>query len=219
MRYSGTHLRPRAPPAVAMFVVAILALCGVGRSGAQEGVELSEAVDAIWRVHAIDLHFKSPTTYYYCDTLQEKISSILRMVGAADPMNIRARCSSGALINDTSVRVVVGVPVEATPENVRIETTFDSHMTLVARMRNWQLPTPTTIRRFRAAWTTVSFSRMERLHLTSEDCDLLRDMNEQIFPRLAIHVAKNQFYCTSGSTPLGRPRLEVKALIPLPTQL
>jgi hypothetical protein len=201
-----------------MLVASILASCAIGRPAAQEVAGLNEAVDAIWHVHAIDLHFKSPTTYYYCDILQEKISSILRMVGAGDPMNIRARCSSGALINDTSVRVVVGVPVEATPENVQIETTFDTRMELVARTRNWQLPTPTTIRRFRAAWTTVSFSRMDRLHLTPEDCDLLRDMSEQVFPQLGIRISKDQFYCTPGSTPLGRPRLEVQALIRLPSQ-
>lgn len=217
MPYPGTHFQQAVRQlATAMPVAVILTICGVGRSAAQEeAVILNDAVDAIWRVHAIDFHFKSPTTYYYCDTLQEKISSILRVVGASDPMNIRARCSSGSLINDTNVRVVVGVPVEATPENVRIETTFDTRMELIARTRNWQLPTPITIRRFRATWTTVSFWRMEKLHLTPDDCDLLRDMSEQIFPELAIRVSKDQFYCTPGSKPLGRPRLEVQALIPL----
>ena len=219
MPFPGKHLRQTVPQPAAAMLATILTICGIGHSAAQEEAVFDGAVDAIWHVYAIDLHFKSPTAYYYCDTLQDRVRSILRMVGAADPMKIRARCSSGALINDTSVRVVVGAPIEATPENVRVETTFDAHMALVARMRNWQLPTPTTIRRFRAAWTTVSFARMERLHLTPEDCDLLRDMSEQIFPQLAIQVAKDQFYCTPGSVPLGRPRLEVKALIPLSAQL
>jgi len=205
--------------ATTMLVGALVTVCCAERASAQEGVDLNQAVDAIWRVKAVDLHFMSPTAYYYCDTLQEKVGSILRVVGASERMSIKARCSSGTLINDTSIRIVIGFPIEATAENVRIETTFDARMQLVARTRNWPLPTPTTIRRFRAAWTTVSFWRSDKLHLTPEDCDLLHDMSEQIFPLLAIRIARDQFYCTPGSMPLGRPRLEVEALLPLSVKL
>lgn len=149
----------------------------------------------------------------YRDSLERKITSILHAVGAGSPMSISARCL-GAVTNNASVRIVVGVPVEATPENVRIETTFDARTKLAARLRNWQLPTHTTIRRFRAEWTTVSLSRSDRLDLRPEDCDLLRDMSEQIFPQLAIRVTKGRLFCTPNSPPLGGPRLEVKALLP-----
>lgn len=193
--------------------VATVLLCCVG-SRAEAPVDLTHAVDAIWRVRSVTFHFQSPTTFYYCDILQQRVADIMRAVGAADPMDVRAKCSVGALINDTSVRIVAGLPVEATEENVEAETTFDTRTELVAQTRNWKLPTPETVRRFRAVRTEVSFARLERLHLSPNDCDLLVAMGEQVFPTFGI-TTKAAIYCMPGSRPLGRPGLVVEALMPI----
>lgn len=194
--------------------VVILALaCGLS-AHAQTPVEPPEPVDAIWRVRSSTLHFKSPTTYYYCDILQQRVADIMRAVGAGDPMDVRAKCSVGSLINDTSIRIVAGLPVEATDANVRTETTFDTRTVLAAQVRNWTLPTPTTVRRFRAIRTAVSFARLQTLHLTPSDCDLLALMSEQVFPQFGIRTT-TPLYCTTGSRPLARPGLVVEALLPI----
>ena len=149
-------------------------------------VDLDKAVDAIWRVRSITFHFQSPTTYYYCDILQQRVVDIMRAVGAGQRMDVKARCSVGSLINDTTIRIVAGVPIEATTENVLAETTFSTETELIARSHNWELPTPTTVRRFRAIRTEISFARLADLHLTPNDCDLLQAMSDQVFPKLDI---------------------------------
>jgi hypothetical protein len=177
-------------------------------------VNLDQAVDAIWRVRSVSFHFQSPTTYYYCDILQQRVIDIMRAVGAGEQMDVKARCAVGSLINDTTIRVVAGVPIEATAENVNAETTFDTHTRLIAQGRNWQLPTPTTVRRFRAVRTDVSFARMEQLHLTPSDCDLLQAMSEHVFPAFDIRP-RGTLYCTPGSRPLTQPGLTVVSLMPI----
>jgi hypothetical protein len=181
---------------------------------AEAPLDVTQAVDAIWRVRSVTFHFQSPTTFYYCDILQQRVADIMRAVGAGEPMDVRAKCSVGALINDTSIRIVAGLPVEATEANVAAETTFDTRTELVAQTRNWKLPTPETVRRFRAMRTEVSFARLERLHLSPSDCDLLAAMSEQVFPTFGI-ATKAAIYCTPGSRPLGRPGLVVEALMPI----
>lgn len=192
---------------------AMLALmCMSGQ--AETRADLAHAVDAIWRVRSTTLHFQSPNTYYYCDILQQRVVDIMRAVGAGDPMDVSAKCSVGSLINDTSIRIVAGLPVEATEANVRAETTFDTRTELVAQTRNWTLPTPQTMRRFRALRTEVPFARIEKLHLSPSDCDLLAAMSQQVFPQFGIRTIV-PLYCTPGSQPLARPGLVVEALIPV----
>lgn len=196
--------------------VAIAILAAVGtRAAALQQAPIDDAVDAIWRVRSVNFHFQSPTTYYYCDILQQRVADIMRAVGAGPQMDVKARCAVGALINDTTIRIVAGVPIEATAENVKAETTFDTRTQLIAQGRNWKLPTPETVRRFRAVRTDVSFARTEQLHLTPSDCDLLQAMSEQVFPAFGIRAKAPQLYCTPGSSPLTRPGLVVDTLMPL----
>jgi hypothetical protein len=179
---------------------------------------LDDAVDAIWRVRSVTFQFTSPSTYYYCDILQQRVADIMRAVGAGDPMDVKAKCSMGTLINDTTIRIVAGLPIEATDAHVKTETTFNTHTQLVAQTRNWTLPTETTVRRFRALRTEVSFARLDQLHLTPSDCELLQAMSERVFPKFNVR-AKNALYCTTGSQPIARPGLVVEALLPMTPKL
>lgn len=163
-------------------VSVIATLAGCASSPAPE-VTLESSVDAIWKVRSVTFRYFSPTKYYYCDTLQKRVATILIAVGASGTMHVDAQCASSTLINDTHIRVVVGVPIEATQENVRAETTFDTRTVLIAQARNWKLATPETVRRFRAIRRDVSLS-----NLGASDCDLLRAMSEQVFPQLGIRV-------------------------------
>ena len=192
----------------------LVMMCMNAHAQAQAPVDLAQAVDAIWRVRSTTLHFQSPHTYYYCDILQQRVADIMRAVGAGDPMDVRAKCAVGSLINDTSIRIVAGLPVEATDANVRAETSFDTRTELVAQTRNWKLPTPQTVRRFRALRTEISFARLDRLHLSPSDCDLLAAMSEQVFPEYGVRTTV-PLYCTPGSSPLARPGLVVETLMPV----
>jgi len=164
------------------------------------------AVDAIWKVRSVSFRYFSPTTYYVCDTLRQRVADIMLEVGASELMYVQPKCMGSGFINDTSIRLVVGIPIEATRENLVRETTFDSRTQLIAQARNWTLATPETVHRFRAVMTDVSFSRVQ-----PSDCELLQAMSEQVFPRLGIQV-NNKLQC-SGSLPLGT--LSVTTLKPI----
>ncbi|HKE95697.1 MAG TPA: hypothetical protein VKB34_15385, partial [Povalibacter sp.] len=125
----------------AAFSAALLGCVALPAVAENAQPDLDQAVDAIWRVRSVSFHFQSPTSYYYCDILQQRVADIMLAVGAGEQMDVKARCAVGSLINDTTIRVVAGVPIEATTENVRTETTFDTHTALIAQTRNWTLPT------------------------------------------------------------------------------
>ncbi len=157
-------------------------------------LERSDPIDAIWKVRGITFRYESPSTYYYCDTLQRRVTEIMLQVGANELMHVKAKCTVGPLINNTAIRIVVGVPVEATRENLIRETTHSSRTVLIAEARNWTLATPETVHRFRAVPTDVSFA-----NLAPSDCELLQAMSTQVFPRLGI-VPKRTLVC-SGAQP------------------
>jgi hypothetical protein len=175
-----------------------------------------ETVDAIWRIQRFDFTYSSPTVYYSCRALQAKIGAILHAVGAHQRVAVDVQCM-GDFVRYAFVRVTLAVPAEATQSAVNAATTFDTRAQLVARLRHLRLPTAADIERFPAAWQTVSLSRHRSLHLDSADCDLLRGMREQIFPKLSVRVARDGLRCSSGSATRIRPKLEVTALMPTPT--
>lgn len=160
-------------------------------------------IDAIWKVRSVTFRYSSPNTYYYCDTLHRRVTDIMLAVGASEVMNVKVKCSVDSLINNATVRIVAGIPIEATHENLVRETTFDARTALIAEARNWTLATPETVHRFRAEHKDVSFA-----NFASSDCDLLHAMSEQVFPRLGIEI-KHTPNC-SGASPL--PNLTVSVL-------
>jgi hypothetical protein len=155
--------------------------------------ESNEAIDAIWMVRSVTLNYHSPTTYFFCDTLRRRVAEILKSVGASDLMNVKANCSVGSLINHTQIRIVAGVPLEATPENVIAETTHDTRTRMIAKMHEWTLATPTSVHRFRAARREISFA-----NAPNSDCDLLAAMSTQVFPALRIQP-KRALQCVNSS--------------------
>ena len=66
-------------------------------------------------------------------------------------------------------QVSFDAPIEATPENVRELTTYDSREVLIARTQGTSLPTGADVQRFPATWKTISFSRDVKLGLDHSD--------------------------------------------------
>jgi hypothetical protein len=178
-----------------------------------KSVEPSESVDAIWRFQSFPFEYSSSNTYYNCDSLVRKVRAILKAVGAHHSVVVETRCEGGPA-NRISARIAVATPVIASEENVRAATTFDSRDQLVARLRNLTLPTANDIERFPATWQKISLARAIRdMSITQSDCDLLRGMNEQVFPRIAVRVQGRKLMCGTYSTN-GRANVQVEALVP-----
>jgi hypothetical protein len=110
--------------------------------------------------------------------------------------------------------VTLAVPVEATAENLAAATDYDTRDELIARLRHEQLPSANDIERFRASWRTVALTRSPPLSLGPTDCDLLRGMRDQVFPRMRVRVVSSGLNCGNGSDTRIQPRIHVNALMP-----
>jgi hypothetical protein len=199
----------------ASILAAAVGLSGPASSSATAGhTDVTGApLDAIWQMQEFDLHIRTMQRYHSCSSLHEKISGILAAVGAGSVV-VKMSCSKDQLTNEAFARVATAAPVNASPENIEAATTFDSRQTLLARLRDIPLPTAQDIQRFPAEWRTVSLTRVSELRLGPADCELLRGMNEQIFPRLSIRVVRKQLSCNSQAVfSPARPVLVVEALV------
>ena len=176
-----------------------------------------ESVVAIWKVQRIEFTYSSATVRYSCEALQRRIAAILYAVGAHSRMAVELSCANGEPVRFANVHLRLAVPVEATEENLRAVTDFDTRDELVARLRQTELPTAEDIQRFDASWRTVALTRSPPLSLGPGDCDLLRAMRDQVFPSLHVRVVSSGLNCGGGPDTRITPRIRVNALIPART--
>jgi hypothetical protein len=119
-------------------------------------------------------------------------------------------------ISGTSSRIVTRIalaaPAVADSKNIRAATTFDAQQHLVAKMRSETLPTPSTIPVFPAVWTNVQLSGKNNPWLEADDCELLRQLSQQVLPTLGIKVTR-KVICSGAK--LAKPALHVEALMPI----
>lgn len=199
----------------AVRLAAAVTALALGAAARSNDVVAGDTVEAIWRVQSLPLEYSSPYYHYACTSLEEKVGDILRAVGAHDSIAIETHCVSPGAQNQISLRITLATPVPATEENIRAATTFDGKDELLAQMRKTTLPTPENIPRFAATWQTVSLSRQPGLHLDAGDCDLLRHIGRQVFPKIAVRLTNTRLSCNVSATRI-QPKIKVQALIPAP---
>jgi hypothetical protein len=173
-----------------------------------------DTIAAIWQIERIEFVYHSSTVRYSCGNLQRRIAAILHAVGAHSTIGVDLGCRSGDLVRHANVRLTLAVPVEATEENLRVATDFDTRDELVARLRQTQLPSANDIARFPASWRSVALTRSPPLSLGPGDCDLLRAMRDEVFPRLRVRVVSSGLHCGGGADTRIKPRIQVNALMP-----
>jgi hypothetical protein len=192
----------------------LVAWLGAAFGVAAAGAPTDETVAAIWRIERIEFTYHSTSVRYSCGNLQRRIAAILQAVGAHSRIGVDLDCRSGELVRYANVRLTLAVPIEATAENVRTATDYDTQDELVARMRQTQLPSANDIERFPASWRTVALARSPPLSLGPGDCDLLRAMRDDVFPRLRVRVVSSGLRCGGGADTRITPRIDVNALMP-----
>jgi hypothetical protein len=200
--------------------VSFAALFGavLGAAGAQAGNEAEPAtpdgtVVAIWQIERIDFAYNSTSVRYSCGNLQRRIAMILQAVGAHSKIGVEIGCRSGEMVRYATVHLTLAVPVEATEENIRAATSFGMRDELVARLQQKQLPGANDLERFTATWRTVALTRSPPLSLGPGDCDLLRAMRDDVFPRLRVRVVSSGLRCGGGADTRIPPRINVNALV------
>jgi hypothetical protein len=194
--------------------VSFAALFGAVLSAYGEEVPPAATVVAIWQIERIDFVYNSTSVRYSCGNLQRRIAAILQAVGAHSKIGVELGCSSGEMVRYATVHLTLAVPVEATDENIRAATDYDTRDELVARLQHKQLPGTNDVERFTATWRTVALTRSPPLSLGPGDCDLLRAMRDDVFPRLRVRVVSSGLRCGGGADTRIPPRINVNALMP-----
>ena len=168
-----------------------------------------DEVEAVWKPHELIFEYRGYDTFYTCNGLRDKLRKILLQLGARRPPELRAYdCSDST--NVVRFQVTFESPLEATEENVRELTTYDSRTSLRARTRGESLPTAQDLERFPATWKTVSFAD-RRLGLDPADCQLVQQLRQQILTRMSIQVLRTRRCSAFGE--LSRPGMTVSALV------
>lgn len=194
--------------------VALLGAVSSGVVAAAADTTEEASITAIWHIQRIDFVYNSTTVRYSCGNLQRRIAAILQAVGAHASMGVELGCTSGELVRYANVHLTLAVPVEATAENIRAATSFDTRDELVARLHQTQLPSAEQVVRFAASWRTVALTRSPPLSLGPGDCDLLRAMRDDVFPQLHVRVVSSGLRCGGGADTRITPRINVNALLP-----
>jgi len=169
-----------------------------------------DSIEAVWKPHELIFEYRGDDTFYTCDALRDKLRRILLHLGARRPPELRAYdCTESTGV--VRFQVMFESPLEATEENVRELTTYDSRRLLLARTRGESLPTAQDLERFPATWKTVSFASDRRLGLDPRDCELVQQLRQQILTRMSIQVLRTRRCSAFGE--LSRPAMTVSALV------
>lgn len=168
---------------------------------------------AVWKPQRLVFNYRSEGRHYSCGTLEYKIKTILNHLGADDRLELK-NFSCHDLASFARFEVVMHSPVEATEENVRAITEYDSEDQLVARVQGVALPSAGEIETFPAIWASVSFRKLD---LDAGDCALVQQLRRQILPKMSVQVTKDirGVDCSQELNGISGPQLTVLALVPL----
>ena len=206
-------------------VACVVCLCASHHGRAAPASEAT--VPAIWRIQSIPFEFNSDSISYTCESFRDKVASILVSVGVHPSLIVKARCvplgpaspsraSDAKLGGSLSSRVIATLalasPVIANEENIKEATTFSEERRLIARINQEQLPTPEDIPMFAAVWASIAIDGSPDAWLDPRDCELLRQLSRQVFPKIGVEVTQRRLVCSPSM--ISKPELKVRALVP-----
>jgi hypothetical protein len=168
-------------------------------------------IEAPWRVQQFDFDYRTTRGSYACAALQARIADVLTALGAHESVRVEMSCAGFRQITGVRARISVAVPVEATEENLQAATDFDARTRLLARLGKVRLPTAAHIERFPAAWRRVPLGPGGRHRFDASDCELLSEVQQQIFPQLRVRSGA-KLYCVPWATRT-KQTLEAVALV------
>jgi len=177
-----------------------------------------DAVQAIWKHQEIAFYFQSFTTFYSCTGLEGKLERIMRALGVHAKVRVRSADCPSSVARMPRVILKVASPVEATPEALAERDKTKSLRELTERVQGKGRSTSPldSLEQFPAQWRKVSLTR-GRLALEPGDCELIEELQRKVLPKLAVRVTDDDLQCSPNQLTLGQPRLEVEALMEMPS--
>lgn len=169
------------------------------------------SIDAVWKSQRATFVYAGQTTFYTCSALEQKLTLVLRVIGAHEDLTFdRRECKNNGRAR---LHVTFRSPIAATPENIRALTTYDTEQEIVARLNGVTLPTAEDLEHFPASWQSVSFAIDRRLRLSPADCEFVEHVRKQLLPHVAAQVVENRIFCTPGAHSVRAPNLKISALV------
>jgi hypothetical protein len=167
---------------------------------------------AYWRTQDIAFVYRGQSSLYDCVSLRNKVVQVLGEIGA----KVGTRVDSlGCQISQSEVpsqlatlRITIVSPAPATNELRQELARLDSRRELLERVG----ATPPSTEEFPADWQDVDVARTSAARFGSEDCDLLRQLREQVLAKLAVKMLAYDRTCSSQRLRL--PTLKVAVLVP-----
>jgi hypothetical protein len=176
----------------------------------------SATVQAVWKPEKMTMSYFSPTTYYSCDALETKMQRILDQLGLIGRVRVRAADCARGVVSMPNVHIEALVPAPATPEVVASIKKDESYRELVKRVNGKRDQKVEAGQSFAAQWQDVKLGR--GLDLTGSDCDLLRQVQRVILPKLAVKIKDSNRTCDSrDASSIREPYLDLQVLMPAPT--
>jgi len=174
-------------------------------------LQAADTIEAVWKPQRATFVYVGQTTFYTCVALEQKLTLVLRVIGAHEDIEFDRRdCRPGG---SPRLHVRFKSPIEATDDNIRALTTYDAEEVLVAQLRTIELPTAADLERFPASWKEISFASDRRLRLSAADCEFVEHVRRQLVPHLSARVVTNRIFCTPGRHAVRAPRFVVSALV------
>jgi hypothetical protein len=191
-------------------------LCACAAAAACAEPAPAQPVQAVWKPEKITLSYFSQTTYYSCDALEGKMKRIIEQLGMVGDVRVRAANCGRGVVSTPNVHIEALVPVEATPAALADIKQDDSSRELAKRVNGQRAQQIEPGAQFAAKWQDVQVGK--GLDLSGGDCDLLRQIQRQLLPKLAVKVKETNRTCDSrDSSTLRHPILDLQVLLPVPT--
>jgi len=212
---SNTHNKPPESPVsnLSRSSVGVATLCGLMLPLLSGAAEPSAPVQSTWKTQEIRYNYTGFTTAYSCDAVEDRLESILRVLGAHKQTRVSATgCELSRPSRNFFITITTATPVPL-GDSAKPAPTRTSRDELLKRLGVASQQLDET---FPAEWKTIELSRDRKLDLEPGDCELMEGLRDHVLPKLSVKVVTDRVNCVPRQLSFQTPELTVSALVALP---
>lgn len=198
----------RTATRASQFVICIVLL----QASVLQAASNADAVMSKWQPVNIDFGYLGTTTFYSCNSLEWKLETLLKSIGAHEKTRVTVTgCDSSGPSRHAFVHISGGIPV---PANQVAEPTREqlSKQALIKRLG----VAPTLDQtEFPATRKTIDLSQGRAAVFEAGDCELMEQLARNVLPKLGTTTVDTGPRCFPGHAPLTTPPFKVNVLTKL----
>jgi len=195
-------------------------VAGAADTAATAGAaDVTAPVMAVWVEQKIHFNYVGFTSYYSCDGLKDKVSFILKEIGARPGFKLTTRGCVNlryGVERAPMLDMVVAMPREATPEVLAEVAEDNARRELAAKSGGTAAPSAKPESEFPARWRRIHFRDSPSGLVQSGDCELIEQLRDQVFVPLGAKIVESRMNCSPHQINIGIVNLSIDVLEPLP---